>query len=38
MSAAGAGENARAVALERYSWPALAEEVAAVYEAARAAE
>ncbi len=31
------GENAREVALERYSWPALAEEVAAVYEAARAA-
>ncbi len=32
------GEKAREVALERYSWPALAEEVAAVYEAARAAE
>jgi glycosyltransferase involved in cell wall biosynthesis len=32
------GAQAREVALERYSWPALAEEVAAVYEAARAAE
>ena len=31
------GRNAREVAVERYSWPALAEEVAAVYEAARAA-
>jgi glycosyltransferase involved in cell wall biosynthesis len=29
------GERAREVALERYSWPALAGEVAAVYEAAR---
>src|SRR3954453_22828497 len=29
------GERAREVALERYSWPALAERVAAVYEAAR---
>jgi len=28
------GERAREVALERYSWPALAEQVAAVYEAA----
>jgi glycosyltransferase involved in cell wall biosynthesis len=28
------GDRAREVALERYSWPALAEEVAAVYEAA----
>jgi glycosyltransferase involved in cell wall biosynthesis len=32
------GEQAREVAVERYSWPALAEEVAAVYEAARATE
>jgi glycosyltransferase involved in cell wall biosynthesis len=31
------GERARAVALERYSWPALAEEVASVYAAALAA-
>jgi glycosyltransferase involved in cell wall biosynthesis len=31
------GERAREVALERYSWPALAEEVAAVYEEARTA-
>ena len=31
------GEEAREVALERYSWPALAEEVAAVYEEARTA-
>jgi glycosyltransferase involved in cell wall biosynthesis len=31
------GDRAREVALERYSWPALAEEVAAVYEAAREA-
>ena len=31
------GERAREVALERYSWPALAGEVAAVYEAARGA-
>jgi glycosyltransferase involved in cell wall biosynthesis len=31
------GERARAVALARYSWPALAGEVAAVYEAARGA-
>ncbi len=31
------GERAREVALERYSWPALAREVAAVYEAARRA-
>ena len=31
------GDRAREVALERYSWPALAEEVAAVYEAARGA-
>jgi glycosyltransferase involved in cell wall biosynthesis len=30
------GERARAVALERYSWPALAEEVASVYAAAQA--
>jgi glycosyltransferase involved in cell wall biosynthesis len=29
------GERAREVALARYSWPALAQEVAAVYEAAR---
>jgi glycosyltransferase involved in cell wall biosynthesis len=29
------GERAREVALERYSWPALAAKVAAVYEAAR---
>ena len=29
------GDNARRVALERYSWPALAEEVAAVYERVR---
>jgi glycosyltransferase involved in cell wall biosynthesis len=28
------GDHAREVALERYAWPALAEEVAAVYEAA----
>jgi len=31
------GERARDVALDRYSWPALAEKVAAVYEAARGA-
>ena len=31
------GDPAREVALARYSWPALAEEVAAVYEAARGA-
>ena len=31
------GDLAREVALERYSWPALAREVAAVYEAARGA-
>jgi glycosyltransferase involved in cell wall biosynthesis len=29
------GDRAREVALDRYSWPALASEVAAVYEAAR---
>jgi glycosyltransferase involved in cell wall biosynthesis len=32
------GAQAREVALERYSWPALAQEVAAVYEAARGAQ
>jgi glycosyltransferase involved in cell wall biosynthesis len=32
------GAKAREAALERYSWPALAEEVAAVYAAARGAE
>ena len=31
------GERAREVALERYSWPALAQEVAGVYECARSA-
>ena len=31
------GDRAREIALDRYSWPALASEVAAVYEAARGA-